>query len=101
MNVPECEKIIGDSRLTNRRTEEIRQVHRCSPPRLHKRGSTRDIWWYILKPKIWYTPEGKEVWYYKSPQEQNIYFTDGIVDWVEYNPKVKQKLQPEIRQFEI
>jgi hypothetical protein len=41
----------------------------------------------LLVPELWYTPEGQEVWYYKSPEPQNIYFTDDKVEWVEYFPE--------------
>lgn len=38
----------------------------------------------LLVPELWYTPEGQEVWFYSSPEPQNIYFTDDKVERVEY-----------------
>jgi hypothetical protein len=39
----------------------------------------RETYSSLLEPKIWFTTEGTEVWYFKAPQEQNIYFTNDIV----------------------
>ena len=44
----------------------------------------------LQQPKIWHTPEGQEVWYYESPEKQNIYFKDDIVEKVEYTPPKKK-----------
>ena len=34
---------------------------------------------------------GQKVWYYKSPEEQNVYFNDDKVERVEYIPKKQIK----------
>ena len=45
--------------------------------------------------KIGYSAStGQEVWYYKSPEEQNIYFKDDKVERVEYLPK-KRQIEPQ------
>ncbi len=44
----------------------------------------------LLQPKVWHTPEGQEVWYYKSPRKQNIYFNGDIAEKVEYTPPKKK-----------
>ncbi|NOZ67752.1 MAG: hypothetical protein GXP46_00550 [Deferribacteres bacterium] len=36
------------------------------------------------QPRIWYTPGEQEVWFYKVPRKQNIYFVDDKVDTVKY-----------------
>jgi hypothetical protein len=41
----------------------------------------------LIEPKIWYTPDGQEVWHYKAPEPQNIYFTNTTVERVEYLPR--------------
>ncbi len=37
-----------------------------------------------LQPRIWYTPREQEVWYYKIPQKQNVYFINDKVELVKY-----------------
>ncbi len=44
----------------------------------------------FLQPKVWFTDEGQEVWFYKSPEKQNIYFKGDIVERVEYTPPQKK-----------
>jgi hypothetical protein len=41
----------------------------------------------LIEPEILHTSDGQEVWHYKSPEEQNIYFINDIVEKVEYIPK--------------
>jgi len=36
------------------------------------------------QPRIWYTPGEQEVWFYRIPRKQNIYFTDDKVESVKY-----------------
>ncbi len=36
------------------------------------------------QPRIWYTPGEQEVWFYKVPRKQNIYFVDDRVETVKY-----------------
>ena len=43
---------------------------------------------------------GQEVWYYKSPEEQNIYFKDDKVERIEYLPEKEIKPAREIKQPE-
>ncbi len=38
----------------------------------------------LSQPRIWYTPMEQEVWFYKIPRKQNIYFIDDKVDTVKY-----------------
>ena len=52
----------------------------------------------FTEPKIHFTPEGQEVWYYKTPEEQNIYFNNDEVEDVEYFPSEKQKFPPAKKQ---
>ena len=53
----------------------------------------------LLVPELWYTPEGQEVWFYSSPEPQNIYFTDDKVERVEYFPEKER--QPVKQEKEI
>ncbi|MCK5512518.1 MAG: hypothetical protein KAI96_06895 [Thermodesulfovibrionia bacterium] len=50
----------------------------------------------LLQPKVWRTPEGQEVWHYKSPVKQNVYFKDDKVERVEYVPETREKYPPDI-----
>jgi len=52
----------------------------------------------LLEPEVWYTPEGQEVWYYNSPEEQDIYFKGDKVERVEYYPKkpIEQELKKDL-----
>ncbi len=43
---------------------------------------------------------GQEAWYYKAPEEQNIYFKGDKVERVEYLPKEEIKPTREIKQPE-
>lgn len=55
----------------------------------------------LLEPKIGFSAAtGQEVWYYSSPEEQNIYFTDDLVERVEYIPEKKLNQQQELKQLE-
>ncbi len=39
---------------------------------------------YFMKPKIWFTTNGNEVWSYETPEKQDIYFNDNKVDSIQY-----------------
>lgn len=41
----------------------------------------------LIKPETWYTPSGQEVWHYRAPEEQIIYFKEDAVERVEYAPE--------------
>ena len=53
----------------------------------------------LLKPVLWRTPKGQEVWYYSSPEPQNIYFIEEKVERVEYFPEKER--QPVKQEGEI
>lgn len=40
--------------------------------------------YHSLQPRIWYTPKEQEVWYFSSPQKQNIYFIEDKVEKIKY-----------------
>ncbi len=54
------------------------------------RDEVREIFG-LLEPEIWYTPDGQEVWHYKSPEEQNIYFKNDKVERVKY---LRKEIKP-------
>jgi hypothetical protein len=48
----------------------------------------------FTEPDIWYTDSGQEVWYYPTPEAQNIYFQDDKVEEVEYTLKKHRNDSP-------
>ena len=81
-------KEIIPEKLTPEQQEEIAKYVGVILPGMTK-NDIIDTYSDLLKPNIWHTPEGQEVWYYKAPHEQNIYFKGDIVERVEYRPMMK------------
>lgn len=92
-------KEIIPEELTPEQQEEIAKYVGVILPGMTKKDII-DTYSNLLKPRIWYTSEGQEVWHYKSPHKQNIYFNGDIVERVEYLSRMRQKPRTDVKKPE-
>ncbi len=83
-----------EQKLTQEQKKEIAKQAGIIPTGMTK-DEVRETFG-LLKPRIWFTYKGQEVWYYKAPEEQNIYFKDDKVERVEYGAKPDKKQPVEL-----